>query len=90
MDTRSWIRDKDKTELSYPINLIHHETGFRADIYLAGKDQLHHWGLTNRKSVRVEDEAVWVAPAEYVILRKLEYYPRGAVRKTFKGHCRHA
>jgi hypothetical protein len=26
-------------------NLIHHQTGFRADVYLAGKDQLHHWGL---------------------------------------------
>ncbi len=65
-------------------NLIHHETGFRADIYLAGKDQLHHWGLTNRKSVRVEDEAVWVAPAEYVILRKLEYYREGRSEKHLR------
>jgi hypothetical protein len=65
-------------------NLIHHETGFRADVYLAGKDPLHHWGLANRKSVQVEDQAVWVAPVEYVILRKLEYYREGRSEKHLK------
>ena len=65
-------------------NLIHHETGFRADVYLAGKDPLHHWGLAKRKSVQVEDQAVWVAPIEYVILRKLEYYREGQSEKHLK------
>ncbi len=65
-------------------NLIHHETGFRADVYLAGKDPLHHWGLAKRKSVQVEDQAVWVAPIEYVILRKLEYYREGRSEKHLK------
>lgn len=65
-------------------NLIHHETGFRADVYLAGKDPLHHWGLANRKSVQVEDPAVWVAPVECVILRKLEYYREGQSEKHLK------
>lgn len=65
-------------------NLIHHESGFRADVYLAGKDTLHHWGLANRKPVQVEDQAVWVAPVEYVILRKLEYYREGRSEKHLR------
>jgi hypothetical protein len=65
-------------------NLIHHETGFRADVYLAGKDPLHHWGLANRKSVQMEDQPVWVAPVEYVILRKLEYYREGQSEKHLR------
>jgi hypothetical protein len=65
--------------------LIHHETCFRADVYLAGKDRLHHWGLLNRKSVQLEDQAIWVAPAEYVILRKLEYYREGWSEKHLRN-----
>ncbi len=65
-------------------NLIHHETGFRADVYLSGKDSLHHWGLANRNSVQVDDQVVWVAPAEYVILRKLEYYREGGSDKHLR------
>ena len=64
--------------------MIHHETCFRADVYLAGKDQLHHWGLLNRKSVQLEDQAIWVAPVEYVILRKLEYYREGRSEKHLR------
>ena len=56
-------------------NLIHHATGFKADVYVSGRDELHHWGLANRKSFDVEGEKFWLAPIEYVILRKLEYYP---------------
>ena len=48
-------------------NLIHHETGFRADIYASGRDELHHWGLHNRKPVDVEGEQFCLAPVEYVI-----------------------
>jgi len=65
-------------------NLIHHDTGFRADVYLAGRDSLHHWGLANRKSVQMEDQSVWVAPVEYVILRKLEYYREGQSEKHLR------
>jgi hypothetical protein len=65
-------------------NLIHHETGFRADVYLSGKDNLHHWGLANKKPVPVEDQVVWVAPGEYVILRKLEYYREGRSDKHLR------
>lgn len=65
-------------------NLIHHETAFRADIYAAGQDELHHWGLGNRKLIEVEGEKFWLAAVEYVILRKLEYYREGGSEKHLR------
>ena len=65
-------------------NLIHHETGFKADIYASGRDELHHWGLKNRKPVDVEGDKFWLAPVEYVILRKLEYYREGKSEKHLR------
>jgi len=65
-------------------NLIHHETGFKADIYASGRDELHQWGLNNRKPVDVEGEQFWLAPIEYVILRKLEYYREGQSEKHLR------
>jgi len=62
-------------------NIIHSETGFKADCYLMGQDELHHWGMLNRKEFIVEGEPIWVAPPEYVILRKLEYYKEGKSQK---------
>jgi hypothetical protein len=65
-------------------NLIHYETGFKADIYTLGQDELHHWAITNRKSFQMEGESIWLAPPEYVILRKLEYYRDGSSEKHLK------
>jgi hypothetical protein len=65
-------------------NLIHHATGFKADIYTSGRDELHHWGLKNRKPVDVEGENFWLAPIEYVILRKLEYFREGKSEKHLR------
>lgn len=65
-------------------NLIHHATGFKADIYAAGRDELHSWGLKNRRPVEFEGEKFWLAPVEYVILRKLEYYREGETEKHLR------
>lgn len=62
-------------------NLLHHSTGLRADIYLASNDPLDTWGLAHRRRETVGDEPVWVAPAEYVIVRKLEYFRQGGSTK---------
>jgi hypothetical protein len=62
--------------------LIHLESGFKADVYLAGSDALHAWALPQRRRVQWTDQlAVSVAPPEYVILRKLEYYREGGSAK---------
>ena len=65
-------------------NLIHHESGFKADVYLANRDPLHRWGLSERRLVEVDDEPVHVAPLEYVIVRKLEFYREGGSDKHLR------
>lgn len=63
-------------------NLIHHESGYKADIYLVGADPLHAWALPRRRRINWSDSlSVSVAPPEYVILRKLEFYREGGSAK---------
>ncbi|HEY0478336.1 MAG TPA: hypothetical protein VGD37_12515 [Kofleriaceae bacterium] len=61
-------------------NLIHHDSGFKADIYIAF-DELHRWALAHRRLVDLDGLSVSVAPIEYVILRKLEYFREGGSEK---------
>lgn len=65
-------------------NLIHHESGFKADIYLAGADSLHVWGLAHRHIAEIEGGKVSFAPPEYVILRKLQFYREGRSSKHLR------
>ena len=65
-------------------NIIHHETGFKADLYLSGRDPLHAWGLARARRLEVEGQVLVVAPPEYVILRKLEYYREGGSEKHLR------
>ena len=65
-------------------NIIHHETGFKADIYPCGRDRLSLWGLQEARKIVVEDCDVWFASPEYVILRKLEYYREGGSEKHLR------
>ena len=63
-------------------NVIHHDTGLKADLYLAGDDPLIAWGLAHRQRVEIGNgQAIWIAPIEYVILKKLEYFREGRSEK---------
>ncbi len=63
-------------------NLIHHNTGHKADIYLFGKDPLHVWGFAQRRRIEIDDnQSLSIAPPEYVILRKLQYFKEGGSEK---------
>ncbi len=63
-------------------NLIHLESGYKADIYLTGTDPLHAWALPLRRRLRWSDALqIFVAPPEYVVLRKLEFYREGRSAK---------
>lgn len=63
-------------------NLIHHKTGFKADIYIRSKYELHEWAFRNRRQIILESgKNIWVAPPEYVIIRKLEFYREGRSEK---------
>ncbi|MEP6865598.1 MAG: hypothetical protein ABJE66_33570 [Deltaproteobacteria bacterium] len=61
-------------------NLIHHASGFKADIYIAF-DELHRWGLAHRRTIALDTLQMSVAPIEYVIVRKLEYFREGGSQK---------
>ena len=65
-------------------NIIGHETGFKADIYLAGDDPLHKWGMAKAKRYEIGTDTVVVAPPEYVILRKLEWLREGGSDKHIR------
>lgn len=58
-------------------NIIHHATGFKADVYIAGRDPLHRWALQHTQTLALGDTTLRVAPPEYVIVRKLEYFREG-------------
>ena len=62
-------------------NLIHHETGFKADIYFTGKEELQHWAMQNSKQIEFAGSVIYVAPPEYVIIKKLEFYKEGKAQK---------
>lgn len=63
-------------------NIIHHESGHKADIYLRGKDPLQAWGLERRSWLDLSHTGgIWLAPPEYVIIRKLEYFREGGSDK---------
>ena len=65
-------------------NLIHQATGFKADVYLAGRDPLHEWAFARVRRLEVEGEPLIVAPPEYVIVRKLEYFREGGSEKHLR------
>jgi hypothetical protein len=59
-------------------NLIHQDSGFKADVYVAGDDPLHRWALAWRKRISLlPDRGIWLAPPEYVIVRKLQFFDEG-------------
>lgn len=65
-------------------NLIHHETGFKVDIYIAGPDALTRWAFAHRQKIPFDQSLLWVAPPEYVIIGKLEFFREGGSEKHLR------
>jgi hypothetical protein len=65
-------------------NIIHVNTGFKADFYPTGRDELSAWAFRNRRSVQFQGETILVAPPECVIVSKLEYYREGGSEKHIR------
>jgi hypothetical protein len=58
--------------------VIHSATGCKADFYPAGiGDELNMWGFANKREIQFEGETLALAPSEYVIVRKLEFFREG-------------
>ena len=65
-------------------NLIHAESGLKADFYTVGRDELHAWAFRRIVSYSIGGRSISVAPPEYVILRKLEYFREGGSEKHLR------
>jgi len=78
----SVIRAEQARQQRGHFNLIHHDSGYKADVYLTGSDPLHAWALPLRRRLSwVGDLIMTVAPPEYVVLRKLEFFREGGSAK---------
>lgn len=75
------IRTELRREVRGHLNLIHHETAFKADIYFAGEEELQLWALQNKQQIDFFGITISVAPPEYVIIKKLEFYKEGKAQK---------
>jgi hypothetical protein len=65
-------------------NIIHKPTTFKADVYPTGRDEFNAWGFRNRNPIDYEGEKLVLAPVEYVIVRKLEFFREGGSEKHLK------
>lgn len=69
-------------------NVIHTDSTMRADVYIAGTDELSAWALQHRVVRQVEGEAVLFAPIEYVIASKLRYFQMGGSDRHLRDVAR--
>ena len=75
------IKIEAKRNMRGHFNIIHQKSGFKADVYLMGVDELNSWGMAGRRCYSFGDEPMWLASPEYVIIRKLEYFREGCSEK---------
>ncbi|MDD5140300.1 MAG: hypothetical protein PHY43_08590 [Verrucomicrobiales bacterium] len=65
-------------------NIIHLNTSFKADVYPTGRDELNAWAFRNKRRIEFQGETLVLAPPEYVIIRKLEYFRAGGSEKHLR------
>lgn len=65
-------------------NILHIDSGFKADIYLLGEDAFRAWALARVRRVAIGPATVPMAPPEYVIIRKLEFFKEGESEKHLR------
>lgn len=69
------IREEIRRPRHGHFNIIHRDTALRADVYLMGDDPFHLWAFERRVRIPLEEDAeIWLAPPEYVVVRKLQYF----------------
>ncbi len=80
--------DVNAAEIARPekgqFNLIHADTGFKADIYTTGGNDFSAWAFRNAGKTEFAGETITLAPPEYVIVRKLEFYREGGSDKHLR------
>ena len=76
------IAIESRREVNGHFNIIHHQTGLKADIYLSKNHPCLGWALTQIRRVQTTTGDISIAPPEYVILHKLGFFKES-------GHQRH-
>lgn len=78
------MQTETRREHAGRFNLVHRPTGFKADVYPTGRDEMHAWAFRHKCTVEFEGETLLLAPPEYVIVRKLEYFREGQSQKHLR------
>lgn len=65
-------------------NIIHSASGMKMDCYTAGRDEMHTWAFRAAREIHYQGEKLVLAPPEYVIVRKLEFYREGGSEKHLR------
>jgi len=65
-------------------NIIHADSSLKADFLMANRDEFHAWAFRNSKKHPARGVKVTLAPPEYVIVRKLEYFREGGSDKHLR------
>jgi len=65
-------------------NIIHAETSLKADCFIVGRDELHAWAFRHSRRYPFDSIEITLAPPEYVIVRKLEYFREGGSEKHLR------
>ncbi len=74
-----------KREQHAHFNLIHHQSGFKADCYPNTRDTLELWANDNRIRIEISNTlSIWLAPPEYIIIRKMQFFKEGHSQKHIK------
>jgi hypothetical protein len=76
------IQIECRREIRGHFNIIHHDSGMKADIYPSRNHPYLAWALQHRLRVTTRDFTISLAPPEYVIMQKLAFYQEG-------GHVKH-
>jgi len=78
------LKIESRRDMRGHFNIIHLASGFKADIYPAGRDPFHAWALARVKTYTMQGVQMPLAPIEYAIIRKLEYYREGSSDKHLR------
>ncbi len=76
------IAIESRREVNGHFNIIHHQTGLKADIYLSRNHPSLPWALSHVRRIQTSACEINIAPPEYVILHKLGFFKES-------GHQRH-
>jgi hypothetical protein len=75
------VREECRRASGGHFNAIDTETGLKADFYVGREDPLQRFALRERRRIELGEFGAWIAPPEYVIVRKLESWREGGSAK---------